>query len=170
MAIPAVRMNHAVLYVSDIERSQDFWTTALDMEVVAEIPQARAVFLKLRQGTNDHDLGLFGVGNQATVTGRPPGLYHLAWQVDTIDELVEASRTLSDLGALVGQSSHGTTKSVYAQDPDGIEFEIMWMLPRSEWAKFDNRAVVEPLNFGVELGAWSGVGTAHELVPASKLT
>ena len=163
-------MNHAVLYVSDAERSKHFWTSALDMEVVAEVPQARAVFLKLRHGTNDHDLGLFGVGDQGQTVGRPPGLYHLAWQVDTIDELVAARQTLSDLGALVGQSSHGTTKSLYAQDPDGIEFEVMWMLPRSEWVKFDRLAIVEPIDFDAELQKWSGVSTAHELVPTARLT
>ncbi|NNF53790.1 MAG: VOC family protein [Acidimicrobiales bacterium] len=170
MAIPAVRMNHAVLYVTDSERSKQFWTSALDMEVVAEVPQARAVFLKLRYGSNDHDLGLFGVGEQGQTVGRPPGLYHLAWQVDTIDELVAARKTLTDLGALVGQSSHGTTKSLYGRDPDGIEFEIMWMLPRSEWAQFDQQAIVEPIDFDEELQKWSGVGTAHELVPATRST
>lgn len=170
MAIPAVRMNHAVLYVSDVQRSKRFWTSALDMEVVSEVPQAQAVFLKLRHGTNDHDLGLFGVGDRGQVVGRPPGLYHLAWQVDTVDQLVDARQTLSDLGALVGQSSHGTTKSLYAQDPDGIEFEVMWMLPRSEWAKFDRLAIVENIDLEAELRQWSGVSTAHELVPAANLT
>ena len=154
-------MNHAVLYVSDVERSKRFWTAALEMDVVAEMPGA--VFLKLSNGTNDHDLGLFQVGRGGTSSGRPPGLYHLAWQVDTIDELVAARQTLADLGALVGQSSHGTTKSVYAQDPDGIEFEVMWMLPQSEWDGFDQGAIVEPIDFDAELERWSGVSTARDI-------
>ena len=32
-------------------------------------------------------------------------------------------------GALVGASDHGTTKAVYARDPDGIEFEVSWLVP-----------------------------------------
>ncbi len=154
-------MNHAVLYVSDVERSKRFWTTALEMDVVAEIPGG--VFLKLSNGTNDHDLGLFEVGDTGTTSGRPPGLYHLAWQVDTIDQLVGARHVLADMAALVGESSHGTTKSVYARDPDGIEFEIMWMLPQSEWAHFAKRAIVEPIDFAAEMERWSGVSTASEI-------
>jgi catechol-2,3-dioxygenase len=155
-------MNHAVLYVSDVERSAEFWVLALDMEKVAEVPEARAVFLRLRHGGNDHDLGLFGVGSAGTTVGRPPGLYHLAWQVDTIDELAAAKETLIGLGAFVGQSSHGTTKSLYGRDPDGIEFEVMWMLPRAEWSGMAV-AVVEPLDLADEVARWSGVHTAHEL-------
>lgn len=161
MAIPAVRMNHAVLYVSDVEQSKRFWTTALEMDVVAEV--AGGVFLKLSNGTNDHDLGLFEVGTTGSTHGRPPGLYHLAWQVDTIDQLVAARQTLADLGALVGESSHGTTKSVYARDPDGIEFEVMWMLPQPEWEHFGQRAIVEPIDFDVELERWAGVSTAADI-------
>jgi len=29
----------------------------------------------------------------------------------------------------VGASDHVTTKSLYARDPDGIEFEVCWILP-----------------------------------------
>jgi hypothetical protein len=36
---------------------------------------------------------------------------------------------LRDEGALVGASDHGTTKSLYAKDPDGLEFEIAWIVP-----------------------------------------
>ncbi len=154
-------MNHAVLYVSDLERSKRFWSTALEMDIVAEVPGG--VFLQLSNGTNDHDLGLFEVGTAGSTVGRPPGLYHLAWQVDTIDQLIDARKTLADLGSLVGESSHGTTKSVYARDPDGIEFEVMWMLPQSEWDKFGQRAIVEPINFDAELKRWSGVSTATDI-------
>jgi hypothetical protein len=29
----------------------------------------------------------------------------------------------------VGASDHGTTKSLYARDPDGLEFEVAWIVP-----------------------------------------
>jgi catechol-2,3-dioxygenase len=32
-------------------------------------------------------------------------------------------------GALVGASDHGSTKALYAQDPDGLEFEVSWLVP-----------------------------------------
>jgi catechol-2,3-dioxygenase len=92
----------------------------------------RAAFLQAEASTNDHDLGLFAVGEQAggSQAGRSTvGLYHLAWEVDTLAELRRISGVLSERGALVGASDHGSTKALYAHDPDGIEFEVSWLVP-----------------------------------------
>ncbi len=160
-AIPARRLNHAVLFVSDIDQAVTFWTSALDMQVVSLIPQARAAFLRLNHSDNHHDLGLFGLGPDVRKhPGAGIGLYHLAWQVDTVDELAAARHTLIELGAYVGESSHGATKSIYAKDPDGNEFEIMWMLPRDEWGDFANSATTEQLDLAAEVQRWTGISTA----------
>ena len=112
--------------------------------------------------------GLFGIGAGAAPRQRGTvGLYHLASQVDTIDELEEARRTLVELGAFTGESSHGATKSVYGVDPDGNEFEVMWMLPRSDWGEYVNSAPVDRLDLGAEVQRWSGIGTAGRLVAGS---
>jgi catechol-2,3-dioxygenase len=168
MSINPVRLNHAVLFVSDLERSLRFWTEAFGMEVVAREPRASAAFLRLPRSGNHHDLGLFGIGAGAPPRARGTvGLYHLAWQVDTIDELEQARLTLARLGAYTGASSHGATKSVYGIDPDGNEFEVMWMLPREDWGEYENAAPVDRLDMGAEVARWSGVGTAGGLLPGS---
>jgi catechol-2,3-dioxygenase len=165
MTVNAVRLNHAVLFVADLERSLDFYRRAFGMEVVAQEPRANAAFLRLPRSGNHHDLGLFGVGAQPPRPRGSIGLYHLAWQVDTIEELEEARTTLAALGALTGESSHGATKSLYAHDPDGNEFEVMWMLPQASWGEFANSAPVERLDLAGEVRRWAGVRTAAELVP-----
>ncbi|NMH98510.1 VOC family protein [Pseudonocardia acidicola] len=164
MSVRAVRLNHAVLFVSDLERAVAFYTGTFDMTVAAREPRANAAFLRLDRSGNHHDLGLFGIGAGAAPK-RPGGigLYHLAWQVDTIDELAEAMRSLAEAGALTGASSHGATKSLYGADPDGNEFEIMWMLPRAAWGEYENSAPVEPLDLPAELRRWSGVRTVAEV-------
>lgn len=155
------RLNHAVLFVSDLARAVEFYEQIFGMVVIAEEPRANAAFLRASGSDNHHDLGLFGLGRQAS---RPPGghvgLYHLAWQVDTIDELVEARQVLIASGAFSGESSHGATKSLYGADPDGNEFEVMWMLPRAQWGDYESSATVEALDLPAELARWSGVGTA----------
>jgi catechol-2,3-dioxygenase len=91
-----------------------------------------AAFLQAEGSTNDHDLGLIAVGGSAgpSQAGRSTvGLYHLAWEVDTLAELQRIERVLAERGSLVGASDHGTTKALYAHDPDGIEFEVSWLLP-----------------------------------------
>ncbi len=79
------------------------------------------------------------------------GLYHLAWEVGSIEDLAGARTALANLDALGGMSDHGATKSLYGADPDGNEFEIMWMVPREQWGQYDRRAVVEPLNMQSEV-------------------
>ncbi|MFE6646622.1 VOC family protein [Nocardioides sp. NPDC057772] len=163
MSVHPVRLNHAVLFVADLERSIAFYEAAFGMTVMAREPRANAAFLRLRRSGNHHDLGLFGVGPQSPRPRGSLGLYHLAWQVDTIDELEQARLTLAELGAFTGESSHGATKSVYGADPDGNEFEVMWMLPRAEWGDFENAAPVDRLDLAKDVARWSGVRTAADL-------
>ena len=162
MTLSPVRLNHAVLYVADLERAVRFYTDSLGMEVIAREPRAGAAFLRLPRSGNHHDLGLFGVGDAAGPKQRRAiGLYHLAWQVDTIDELAEARDVLLRTGAYTGESSHGATKSIYAADPDGNELEVMWMLPRDAWGEHDRSASIDRLDLDAEIRRWSGVSTAQ---------
>lgn len=154
------RLNHAVLFVADLERALGFYEEVLGFRVIAREPHMNAAFLRARGSDNHHDLGLFALGTGA---GRPQrgqvGLYHLAWQVPTIDELAAARARLLAAEALAGESSHGVSKSLYGQDPDGHGFEIMWLVPEEAWGEHAHRGTVEPLDLAAELERWSGVAT-----------
>jgi catechol-2,3-dioxygenase len=131
------RLNHAVLFVRDVNRSVEFYTTVLGFERAIQLPEgfAGAAFLKAPDSTNDHDLGLFEIGSGAGQSGAgrsTVGLYHLAWEVDTLDTLAQLAARLAEAGSLVGSSDHGTTKSLYAKDPDGLEFEVVWLVPADQ--------------------------------------
>ncbi|MCA9821487.1 MAG: VOC family protein [Dehalococcoidia bacterium] len=129
------RLNHAVLYVRDAQAAFAFYRDILGFELV-EAMGDRAVFLRANGSDNHHDLGLFGIGAGAAPPGKGDrvGLYHLAWEVETIEDLANARQVLANAGALTGQSDHGNSLSLYARDPDGNEFEVFWMVPRDEWA------------------------------------
>ena len=132
--MPITRLNHAVLYVRDVERSVAFYQDALGFQ---RLPMGfpGAAFMRAPGSTNDHDLGLFEIGSAAADSEagqRTVGLYHLAWEVDTLDELDRLQAVLSKSGSLVGASDHGSTKSLYAKDPDGIEFEVAWIVPADQ--------------------------------------
>jgi catechol-2,3-dioxygenase len=129
--MPIHRLNHAVLYVRDAETSARFYEEVLGFR---RIPLAfpGAVFLRAAGSKNDHDLGLFSIGAGASPSpaGRQSvGLYHLAWEVDTLTELASIRDRLEEEGALIGATDHGTTKALYGRDPDGLEFEISWLVP-----------------------------------------
>src|SRR3712207_1932790 len=83
MSVSPVRLNHAVLFVADLERAVQFYTQVFGMVVAAREPRASAAFLRLPRSGNHHDLGLFGIGSGGGPKRRGVGLYHLAWQLDT---------------------------------------------------------------------------------------
>ena len=74
----------------------------------------------------------------------------------TATRVVRERAALVRARALVGESDHGASKSLYARDPDGTEFEVMWMVPRDDWPE---GAPTRPLEWDVELPRWRGVPT-----------
>ena len=153
------RLNHAVLFVRDADAAAEFYANAFGFEELSRPQGMRAVFMRSPAGGNHHDLGLFEVGAQAA---RPPrgsvGLYHLAWEIGTIEGLAQMSSSLQQMGALTGASDHGVSKSLYGRDPDGNEFEVMWSVPREAWGEYADQATVLPLNMEAEVARW-GAGT-----------
>lgn len=158
--MPIQRLNHAVLYVRDVARSVDFYTQTLGFSVVMELG-GQAAFLQAEGSSNDHDLGLFQVGDQAlpSPAGRGSvGLYHLAWEVDTLNELQRIAVALQDAEALGGASDHGTTKALYGKDPDGLEFEVSWLVPASLLTPeiIEGRKRIDRLNIPAEIERFGG--------------
>ena len=150
------RLNHAVLYVRDVERSVAFYRDVLGFRVAHQGPGA--AFLRAPESDNDHDLGLFAAGADAadSPAGRGTvGLYHLAWSVGTLAELADHERRLREAGALVGASDHVTTKALYAHDPDGLEFEVSWLVPAQRVTdQMRAEVTTRPLDLDAEIRHW----------------
>jgi catechol 2,3-dioxygenase-like lactoylglutathione lyase family enzyme len=169
--MPVTRLNHAVLYVRDVDASVAFYTEALGFREVNRIPALNAAFLQAGGSTNDHDLGLFQIGAQAgpSTAGRATvGLYHLAWEVDTLGELARIAQQLAAHNALGGSTDHSTTKSLYGRDPDGIEFEVAWVVPAALLTDelLSSRSELRPLDLQRELERYGadtlgGVGVSR---------
>ena len=171
------RLNHAVLYVRNVAQSVAFYQQALGFRPVAGMAELRgAAFLVAPGSTNDHDLGLFEIGAGATDSpaGRTAvGLYHLAWEVDTLQDLSDAAERLTSMGALHGASDHSTTKALYAKDPDGIEFEVSWLVPADRITDdvLAGRTRIAPLDIDHEIQRYgaetkSGIGVSRVLASA----
>jgi catechol 2,3-dioxygenase-like lactoylglutathione lyase family enzyme len=156
------RLNHAVLYVRDVPRSVAFYRDVLGFAVKHELPGGVGAFLQAPDSTNDHDIAFFGIGSGAgdSAAGHSTvGLYHLAWEVQTLDDLEDYQQRLAAAGALVGASDHGTTKSLYAQDPDGLEFEVVWIIPAhllDEAAVAAGRRGIQALDIAKEKARYGG--------------
>jgi catechol-2,3-dioxygenase len=124
------RLQHIVLWIGDVERSVRFYCDVLGFEVKHRFPGA--AFLKIPGTPDDHHLGLFEQGGVAAPDERAARMYHAAWEVGELTDLAHARRRLLEAGALVGASDHGASLSLYAKDPDGLEFEVFWTVPGVE--------------------------------------
>jgi catechol-2,3-dioxygenase len=148
------RLNHAVLYVRDAERTAAFFVDVLGFRVLDAYRMKGAAFLQAGGSTNDHDLALFSIGDQAADSpagrGGAVGLYHLAWEVDTLADLARYAERLSEVGALVGATDHGTTRALYAKDPDGLEFELTWVVPADRLAEA-GKPGIRPLDLQADI-------------------
>lgn len=149
------RLNHAVLYVRDVDRSIAFYRDVLGFRVVMTMGE-QAAFLQAAGSTNDHDLAVMAVGEQAadSPAGRTSvGLYHLAWEVETLSDLESLAAKLSEVGGLVGATDHGSTKSLYGKDLDGLEFEVVWLIPAHLLNDADDAAKssIRPLDLRKEI-------------------
>lgn len=159
MPVAIKRLNHAVLWVSDVERSAAFYQRVLGFQEVARMGSF-ACFMRGAASDNHHDLAVMQAQAPGQVQPGAAGLYHLAWQLESIEELAQAAVLLSQEGALVGMSDHGVSKSLYAKDPDGIEFELMWEVPREDWGEAAHQGVVRPLDLRRELERYGAASHA----------
>jgi len=155
------RVNHVVLSVSDIEASTRFYADVLGLRVIAELPRTPTwpamVFLRSpHETTNHHDIGLIGDATApASNLGDMvrPGLFHVALEVGTLDELEQVRDQLEAADALQVCLDQGMHLSVYGRDPDGIALEIIWRAP--VWSDEDEMYRV-PLDFTAARARWGG--------------
>jgi catechol-2,3-dioxygenase len=149
-------MNHAVLYVRDARRQQRFYADVLGFSTVIEDPGGLFVFMRAPASANHHDIAFFSIGADAadsTAGNSSVGMYHLAWEVASLGELETMRDRLVAAGSLVGASDHGVNKSLYAKDPDGLEFEVMWLVPADRWGADEHAAIIRPLDLAAERAA-----------------
>ncbi len=144
-------LGHIVLYVSNLDRSVAFYNGVLGWPV--RMRPNRFPVAGFRAGNTHHDLLLIEVGPEAAPlpAGRRLGMYHFGVKVGDSDDQLRAMKARveanPELVALVGQSDHGMTHSLYVHDPDGNEVELYIDVPGVDWDDPEILATpTQPLN------------------------
>ena len=126
------RLGHVVLRVRDLQRSEEFYTQIVGLEVKGRGGD-QMVFFRSNKDV-DHDLAIAKLGDDAPGPEQTRvGLYHVAYEFDSIDDIKEAYRVVNEKGVTIaGYGDHGDTKGLYILDPDGIEIELFALAPELE--------------------------------------
>lgn len=100
-----------------------------------------AVFMQALGSSNDHDLGLFSVGQGAAPSPagrRAVGLYHLAWEIETLDDVRAWPASCSSGVLWWAPTTTAPPRRRTPATPDDLEFEVSWLL---RVAPLDDQAV-----------------------------
>jgi catechol 2,3-dioxygenase len=124
------RLGHVLLAVGDSDKTRAFYCDLLGMQLRE---QRKSGGMVLALGEHGHDMETIPVGDHHV----PPELsgeklLQLAFEVGNEDDLRAAYFAFIDAGVEVRAAlDHGTTKSVYVTDPDGILVEIYYEVPNA---------------------------------------
>lgn len=135
-------LGHVVLFVSNLQKSADFYKNILGFHELQRGPQT-AIF---SAGRTHHELLLIEVGGQPEKSRYPkPGLYHIGFKIgDGPEAAKQAYKELQQHGiTIVGTGDHTVTHSIYILDPDGNELELYADV--SDVWKTDPMAVLTPV-------------------------
>lgn len=121
--VSPARFHHVGIKTRQLQPMIEFYTRVLGVEPVAMFPFA--VFMTYDNEAN-HRVVIF---NDDNFTGQPDykkiGLHHLAYEYDSIDDLLTNYLHLKELGIEpVWTTDHGPTISFYYNDPDGNLIEL----------------------------------------------
>jgi len=159
------RFGHANLWVSDIERSIKFYEGVLGIELVRRERPLKMGFHS--NGNSHHDVGMIEISRGVDRYGRDGmvqipktrgtavGLNHLAWEMTSERELVEAYKRIQPLFDVdLWTVDHIVAHSVYVPDPDGNLHEF-YADALDDWRTVFNLAIEDEVT-----AAWDPLGTA----------
>ena len=126
-----LKWSHAVLYVKDLEKMLDFYTSVLGFTITDRGPFAPVAGAEIVFMTQDpdehHQLAMVSTRQQE---GRSNSVDHFAFRVDEFEDVTGLNQKLSSIdGINILPLSHGNTVSIYFNDPEGNGIEVFWDTP-----------------------------------------
>jgi catechol 2,3-dioxygenase-like lactoylglutathione lyase family enzyme len=126
--VTTLQTGHVALNVSDLARSQSFYEQVFGLHEQrrGSDPDKKWVFLGRGKQT------VITLFQQSTGTFRTdsPGLHHLSFQAENVEQVEAAERIVRSLGApvfhdgLVAHMAGASSGGLFFADPDGIRLEI----------------------------------------------
>ena len=160
-------LGHVNIFVRNAERSRDWYEDLLGLHTYDFKPGV-AAFMSADMDVS-HEIALMEVGDNAPLQQKGQvGLNHMAWYMDSLDDLKEVYLRLKEKNITIDSvSDHGLSIGVYIRDPDGNGIELSYELPRGQWGREENIFMGEGFTEkGRFPGPWDEV-LAKETTPVS---
>ncbi len=123
--VKPMQLGHGNIRVKDIERSKQFYTEVLGLQVTHQ--RGSTVFLSSRE--HSHELAIGAMGPDALEpdkTGRV-GLNHLAWEMESFEDLQAMYHHLQEKNVEILRTRQNSfSVGVYFNDPDGNGNEVYY--------------------------------------------
>ena len=134
----APRLSHVGLYVRDVPKMIDFYTSVLGFVVSDGAEDGRITFLS--RNPSDHHQVVLVRGR--TTDGETPMVQQVSFNVGTLDQVQKAFRKVRAANCDgIRPICHGNAWSVYFQDPEGNQIEMFcdtpWYVPQPLGFKID---------------------------------
>jgi len=154
MTYQAAHLGHINLYVRNAERSKQFYEDVLGLHTYHYRP-GWAAFMSADK-EKSHEVALMQVGDDAPLQQKGQvGLNHMAWMVNSLDDLKAAYWRLKEKGVKIDRiSDHGLSLGIYFRDPDGNGLEVSYELPREQWPRQDAVFAADVVGLGKFPGPW----------------
>ncbi len=148
------QLAHINIYVRNAERSRQWYEDLLGLHTYGIRP-GRAAFMSADL-SNSHEIALVEVGENAPGPQKGQvGLNHMAWYMESLDDLKELYHRIKDRNIEIEQvSDHGHAVGIYIRDPDGNGIEVSYEMPRQEWGHQDGQYMIGATPKGRLPGPW----------------
>lgn len=118
------RLGHANLFVTDYVKAAEFYTNVLGFEEVYRQPDANMSSF-ISNGNTYHDFGLTDIHSRYAAKDQKPGLYHIAFELETEAALVDGyNRALAAGVKFRAARDQDVARSLYTYDPDHTHIEL----------------------------------------------
>jgi catechol 2,3-dioxygenase-like lactoylglutathione lyase family enzyme len=126
--MPAVTgLGHVGFYVSDFDRSVDFYTRVIGLQKSDVDYQRRFAFLSAHPEEEHHEVFLMEAPDKVD----PKGVQQASFRCASLDDVVAFKKVFAEEEVRIDQEvTHGNAVSIYFFDPDGYRLEVYWKAPR----------------------------------------
>jgi len=147
-------LQHVNIYVRNAERSKEWYEDMLGLHTYEYRP-GWAAFMSA-DTEQSHEVALMQLGDDAPLQQKGQvGLNHMAWRLETLDDLKDFYRRIKAKGWPIEHiSDHGISLGIYTRDPDGNGVEVFYEMPRAEWPVDYNVFTREKTGNGRFPGPW----------------